>query len=450
MKNITLFLLCILLLVGCGPSESAAPVVEELEPIEESTDAPEPAEEPTEAPEPTEGSEPTAESKPTTDPEPTAEPTEEAVVAPEVNFTEGCVDAYDEAVDYFPQKTTISAAQGFTVEYHNNYKVVTVLTPFSGAEAPAQYVLVQCGTPAPESIEDATVIEVPISSIVAMSTTYLPALELIDRVDALVAVDTGLYASSEAVTSRIAAGEVTEIGSGAEVNIEMAIELEPDVIMTGASGLPEYDAHPKLQEAGLTVVLNADYLDATPLGRAEWADFVALFFNEEAAAEAQYAKVATNYAELAALVADVEERPTVFANTPFDGTWYMPGGQGYVAQLLADAGADYLWAGSEGTNSLFLDFETVFDTAAAADAWIHIGFFGTLDDLLAADERHAEFAAFQSGSVFNNDVRTTVNGGNDYYESGAIAPDVVLADMIKIFHPELLPDHELVYHRAVE
>ncbi|MEM7124721.1 MAG: ABC transporter substrate-binding protein [Chloroflexota bacterium] len=422
MKNLTLFLLCILLLTGCSIAEPAVPIADEAAPADDSVTAAEPA----------------------------GEVAEGSMTASEANFTNGCVENYDESVDYFPEKLTVTEAQGFTVEYHNSYKVVTVLTPFSGAEAPARYVLVQCGTPAPEGMDDATIVEVPIKSIVSMSTTYLPALEMIDRVDALVAVDTGLYASSPAVSSRIEAGEVAEIGSGTEVNVEKAIELEPDVIMTGASGLPEYDVHPKLQEAGLTVVLNADYLDATPLGRAEWVDFVATFFNEEAAAEAQYGEMAVNYAELTALVADIEPRPTVFANTPFDGTWYMPGGEGYMAQLLTDAGADYLWADTEGTNTLFLDFETVFDTAAEADVWIHIGIFGSLDDLLAADERYAEFAAFQSGFVFNNDLRTNVNGGNDYYESGAVAPDLVLADMIKIFHPEVLPDHEFVYHQVVE
>jgi iron complex transport system substrate-binding protein len=151
-----------------------------------------------------------------------------------------------------------------------------------------------------------------------------------------------------------------------------------------------------------------------------------------------------------ALTDSVTEKPTVFANTPFEGTWYMPGGQSFTAQLLADAGADYLWADDESTGTLFLDFETVFDQAATADYWINIGFFGGLADLTAADERFSDFAAYQNNGVYNNDARTNDFGGNDFYEGGVANPHLVLADLIKIFHPELLPDHEFVYYRLVE
>jgi iron complex transport system substrate-binding protein len=205
-----------------------------------------------------------------------------------------------------------------------------------------------------------------------------------------------------------------------------------------------------LQEAGLPVVINADYLDSSPLGRAEWVDFIALFYNEEAISELWFSGVVSDYEALVGLAAGVEERPTVFVNTPFDGTWFLPGGQNYMAQLLRDAGADYLWSEDEGTGSLFLDFETVFDEAADADYWLNIGFFGSLDDLVATDERFAEFAAFENGRIYNHDAITNENGGSDFFESGAILPNIVLADLIKIFHPDLVPDHDLVYYRLVE
>ncbi|VAW35904.1 Vitamin B12 ABC transporter, substrate-binding protein BtuF, partial [hydrothermal vent metagenome] len=210
------------------------------------------------------------------------------------------------------------------------------------------------------------------------------------------------------------------------------------------------DTHPKLEEVGLTVVLNADYLDITPLGRAEWGKFIATFYNDEALAEAWFDSVTTEYDALAALTADVAERPTVFANTPFDGTWYMPGGQSYTAQFLNAAGADYLWGDDESTSTLFLDFESVFDQAADAAYWLNLGFVFSQEDLEATDERFADFAAFQSGSLYNYDLRTNEFGGNDFFESAAANPQVVLADLIKIFHPDLVPDHEFVYYRIVE
>jgi iron complex transport system substrate-binding protein len=417
--RIVIILLLALLLASCG-GEAAAPTAEP---------------------------EPTAAEETAVEPEPTA--TEETV-APESNLTDSCVDDYDESIDYFPNKVEVTNAEGFTVDYFNNYKVVTVLTPFIGAEQSAEYILVQCGTPAPDGFEGATAIEVPIDSVVAMSTTYLPALQELGLLDTLVGVDTTLYTTSEAVIGLVEAGTVAEIGNGAEVNVEVAVDLEPDLIMTNATGTPDYDAHPKLEEAGLPVVLNSDYLDTSPLGRSEWVDFIALFYNEEAASEAWFDGVVSDYEALVAMTADVEERPTVFVNTPFDGTWFMSGGENYFAQLLRDAGADYLWSDDDSTGTLYLDFETVFDRAADADFWLNIGIFTTLDSLVATDERFTEFAAYQNGSIYNNDAISNENGGSDFYESGVVFPNLVLADLIKIFHPELVPDHEFVYYRLVE
>ncbi len=442
MKQTTLFIL-LLLLISCSTPEPTA--VPTAEPVAAATDEPtaEPTDEPTAEPTDAPVVEPTA--------EPTVEPTEEpAAIAPTTNVTDGCITDYDETIDYFPQKAEVEYTDGFAVEYFNNYKVVTVDAPFSGAEEGVEYLLVQCGTPAPTGFDEATMIEVPIASIVAMSTTYLPALEAIGRLDTLVGVDTALYTSNEIVKAGVDAGEIAEIGSGPEVNVETALDLEPDLIMTYSSGFADFDAYPKLEEVGLTVALNADYIDQSPLGRAEWIDFVALFFNEEAAAEARIAEVAADYERLVDLVAEVEDRPTVFVNTPFDGTWYMPGGASYLAQFLADAGADYLWSDDTSTSSLFLDFEQVFERANAADYWLNVGYAPTLADLGSADDRYTEFTAYQTGNVFNNDARELPSGGNDYYESAVVYPNLMLADLIKIFHPELVPDHAFVYHRAVK
>ncbi|MAT95519.1 MAG: ABC transporter substrate-binding protein [Anaerolineaceae bacterium] len=443
----TLLLLLIIVpgLAACGGDSAEAPT---SEPVAETEETAATAEEPTEVPvDPT--AEPVEEPDPTA--VPTAEPTEEPMAeAPTSNLTDGCVENYDESVDYFPEETAVTHADGFTIEYFNNYKVITVAAPWLGAEDSATYLLVQCGTRAPEGFEDAVTVEVPISSFVSMSTTYLPYLDAFGKLDTLVGVDSGAFAFNPNVREMLDAGELVELGSGTNVNVEAALELEPDVIMTSASGSADFDTHPKLEEVGLTVVLNADYLDITPLGRAEWGKFIAAFYNEEAQADALFNDVVAEYEALTELTADLAERPTVFANTPFEGTWYMPGGQSYTAQLFDTAGADYLWSDDESTSTLFLDFESVFDRAADADYWLNLGFVFSLADLEASDERFADFAAFQNGNVYNYDLRSNEFGGNDFFESAAANPQLVLADLIKIFHPDLLPDHELVYYRIVE
>lgn len=370
---------------------------------------------------------------------------------PNTNITEGCVENYNPDVDYFPQKASIQTTDSFSVEYFNNYKVVTVQEPWAGGE-PINYVLVQCGTPAPENMGDAIVIvEVPRTTLVTMSTTYLPFVVKLGLLDHLIGLDAPDFVSTVEVREKIDAGELVTIGSGAEVNVEVALDLEPSLIMTYGSGIPDYDAFPVLIEAGLPVVLNAEFMETSPLARAEWLKYLALFYNLEAEGEALFDDIAAQYGELVALAAGVENRPTVFTNSPWDGTWHMSGGKSSVAQLLADAGADYLWASDESTGSLYLDFETVFEMAADADFWVNAGgYWFSLDDAKTEDERFAHFAAFQNGNVWSNNLALNEFGGNDYWEGGTAFPNRVLADLIAIFHPELLPDHEFVYYRQLQ
>jgi iron complex transport system substrate-binding protein len=313
-----------------------------------------------------------------------------------------------------------------------------------------QYALVQCGTPAPEGFLDEQIIEVPVKTVVTMSTTYLPFLDELGLLDRLVGLDDATYVSNPTVLKMAEEGKLTMLGYGSGVNVEKALELQPDLILTYSSGAPEYDAHPVLIQAGLKTVVDAEWLDTSPLGRAEWGKFIAVFFNQEAKAETLFAEKVKAYEDLKTLAAGVTQKPTVFTGSDYQGTWNMPGGNSFAAAFLKDAGANYLWADDTSTGSLPLAFEAVFERAKDADYWLNVGFFASLADLLAADARYADFAAYQNGNVWNNDARTSPNGGNDYYESAVAHPETVLADLIKIFHPELLPDHELVYYRQLK
>jgi iron complex transport system substrate-binding protein len=368
------------------------------------------------------------------------------------NLADGCVQTYDAKVDYFPEKVTVDAAEGFAVEYHNNYKVVTVKTPWQGAEKPLKYVLVQCGTPAPEDVTDATAtISVPVKSVVAMSTSFFPHLVTQGVADRLVAVDSILYTSTPEILQLFKDKKIVEIGggsSGQEVNIEKLIDLKPDLVMTQRFDASD-KSYPAIQEAGLPVVINADFLDTSPLGVAEWGKYISLYFNTEGKAEEAFNGVKTRYHDLAGKAAAAKDKPTVFANVPYQGTWFMPGGKSYLATLIKDAGGAYLWADDPSAGSLSLSFEQAYDRAANADFWVNVVFWNTLDDAKAADERFVDFAAYKNGNIYSNNARANDNGGSDYYESGYANPDVILADLVKIFHPDLLPDHELYYYKRL-
>jgi iron complex transport system substrate-binding protein len=383
------------------------------------------------------------------------------VQAQEANLLADCVTDYDAETDYFPDKLTVDYSIGWDVEYYNNYKVINMTSPWPGAgpDDAFQYVLVQCGTPAPEGYDDALVIEVPTGDIIALSTTYLPAIVDLGLVDKLIGMDSNLYVNSPEVIERIEAGDVIEVGSGSTINVEAVLDAEPSIVLAYGSGTPEYDAHPALLEAGVFVAIATDYVENHPLGRAEWLKFIALFYNAEAEANAIFDDRVSVYHELAALTADIpeEDRPTILwsSNSSWTNAWSVPGRQSYVGQLLADAGVNYVLQDAEevldNDTSAPFDFEVVYDAGLDADYWLPDSYgITSLDDLLASDERYGDFAAFQSGEVYLNDSIVNENGGNDYYESGASNPQVILGDLIAIFYPDLLPDYAPYYFRQAD
>jgi iron complex transport system substrate-binding protein len=190
-------------------------------------------------------------------------------------------------------------------------------------------------------------------------------------------------------------------------------------------------------------------MEETPLGRAEWIKFTGAFFGKAAAADSLFASVDSAYQALAALARTAKRKPTVFVGAPFGGVWWMASGRTYVGRLLADAGADYLWAADTTRGSLNLDVEAVLGRAAGADFWINAGEWKDLADARAKDPRNALFKAWKDGRVYVNDALRCESGGRDFYETGAARPDLVLADLIAILHPELLPKHSLRWYRKL-
>lgn len=384
----------------------------------------------------------------------------------EGNLTSGCVEDYEEGRDYFPSKVAFSHTTNVSVEYADTYKVVTV-TPLRAPDAtPVRYVLHQCGTPAPDleaaareeaeggaetDLSGAQVIEVPVAEVVTLTTSNLPHFDAIGMVDRLVGVGTPDFVTTESVRARIEEGAVTGFAdSTGAADLEALIAAGPDLLVMDGFGDTVLEEVQRFVDAGIPTVLNADFVEGDLLGRAEWLKLTSLFLNAEAEAEAAYDEIATAYEEIEAEAAASSRRPSVFANTPFEGTWYIPGGDSYFAHAVEDAGGAYVLADDPSQSTLQLDFETVLDRAADADVWLQAGsVHGTLDDLLATDARFGEFKAFRDGEVYAYDAWTSPGGGYAVFEIAYTRADWFLADLVKILHPELLPDHELRFFGQV-
>lgn len=354
-----------------------------------------------------------------------------------------CVENFEGDRDYFPNKAQTTHAKGFEIEYRDHYKVITVRNPWEDADRSFQYVLVQCGTPVPKGYDRAQIVTVPVNSVVTLSTTHLPYFDKLNALDRLVGVLNAQHVSNTNVLNKIDRGEILEVGLNPSLDTEKILNLSPDLVTVFGMGNLSTDSYPKLIEAGLNVAVYAEHLENSPLGRAEWLKFTAAFLNQEAEANAKFSAIAREYNALVERTQTTSDRPTVVTGFSYNGTWYVPGGESYMAQFLEDAGANYLWQDNDARLSLPLSFEAVYDRAADADFWLNVNTNWTAkSDAIADDPRYGEFDAWKGDRVYNNNARVNPHGGNDYWESGIVNPHVILEDLVRIFHPELLPESE--------
>jgi iron complex transport system substrate-binding protein len=297
------------------------------------------------------------------------------------------------------------------------------------------------------------VVEIPVDSVVALSTTHLPHLAALERLDHLVAVDSFLYPNTPQVLEMIAAGEVVEVGAGLDINLEVMLDLEPNLVLTDIFD-PNSSAYSLLSESGIFSAINSDWLEPSLLGRAEWIKFISAFFNDEAEATAIYDAIVTEYETVADLASSIpdEERLTVLWNsyTTFTESWTIPGQETWVGELLSDAGVNWVLMDEVPEGSQDFSFEAVFEAGADAPLWVVNAFLvETAADLAALDERFTDFAAFQNSAIYNDTARTNANGGNDFWETGVTNPHLLIKDLVKLFYPDLLPDHELVFYKPL-
>lgn len=346
---------------------------------------------------------------------------------------------------------SISYAKNFTVKEVKGGKLVTVINPWAGSgDMKFQYLLIDKNANIePETISGVQEIRVPCENIIAGSTTMLGHFEKLKQVHRLIGTADTQLVNTPLVRRKIEEGKIKSMGRSASLNVEALLASSTDLVLTSSAGIPEYDKVEKIRSAGVPVVLSAAYMEGHPLARAEWLKFTALFLGEEILAETIFQEIVKNYNDMAAMTKSIKNKPTVFMNLPWGGTWYMPAGESYKAVLLKDAGAQYLWADTKNGGSLPLNFEQVYIEALNADFWLDTRDNNRLADIKKLDNRYTDFKSWKTGNIYNNSLRKNQYGGNDIYERGTLHPDEVLADLIKIFHPDLLPKHEWVFYQRL-
>ncbi len=352
------------------------------------------------------------------------------------------------------QKTTvIKFAKGFSIQKEaSGLSVIEVASPWPNSESTFKYALVPKDKKSEYYLNkndyDA-VVAVPVERLVVTSTTHIPALEALGVTNRLVGFPSTQFISSKATRERIEKGLVQELGANESINTEILIELNPDVVVGfGING--KNKAYETLQYANIPLVYNGDWVEETPLGKAEWIKFFAPFFGLEAKADSLFTRVDNSYRAAKQLAEKAKNKPTVLSGGLYKDVWYVAGGKSWMAQFFKDANVDYLWKDSQSTGSISLSIESVLEKAEGADFWLNPSMHTSYDELEVANRHYLQFEAFENRQVFTHARTTGQTGGLLFYEFAPNRPDIVLQDLIHIFHPELLPDHQPYFFKPLK
>lgn len=345
-------------------------------------------------------------------------------------------------------KNSIQYAKDLEIYKYTGYSVLKVKNPWPNANKDFTYILQEKNGIIPDSLKQNPIIQVPIKTLVATSTTHISSLEMLGVENTLVGFPHLDYISSEKVRKNIDSGKVKELGNNQTLNVEVAIDLAPSVII--GYGLDNHNPSlDNLEKSGLKVVLNGDWNEQSPLGKAEWIKFFGALYGKEELADVLFKSIKDEYNSALAIAKKAKNHPTVLAGALFEEVWYVPQGESWGSLFLKDAGAKYLWANEKGSGGLSLSFEQVFEKAQNADFWIGPGQFNSLEEMEKTNPHYAQFKAFKTKQVYSYSLRKGKTGGMIYFEEAPNRPDLVLKDLIKILHPELLTDYELHFFKKL-
>lgn len=355
----------------------------------------------------------------------------------------------EEIGSIYRDSVEIKYAKGFEINIFEGYKTITLKNPWPGTDKTFTYALVEKNGSIPNPENYDAVVEVPLKRIVVTSTTHIPSLEMLNENEALIGFPSLDYISSEKTRQRIAEGKITELGKNEDINTEILIDLAPSAVI-GFAIDGNNSTFGTLQKTGIPVLYNSDWTETSPLGKAEWIKFFGVLFNKEKEADSIFNSIETEYTAAKNKASQTQKRPTVISGAMYKDVWYMPQGDSWGAQFIADANGDYLWKDSKGTGSLSLSLESVLEKGNEAEIWIGPGQFATLDEMKSANNVYTQFAAFKTGDVYSYSSKKGETGGVIYFELAPNRPDLVLKDLIKILHPELLPTHELYFFNKLK
>jgi iron complex transport system substrate-binding protein len=349
-------------------------------------------------------------------------------------------------------KKAVIMAERFTLSRTDSCSVLTIINPWQGAERIEQvYYLVKKGRKISIGADSGSVIHVPVERIICMSTTHLAMIKALRMEDAIAGVSGAGYIYDKGISEKVRRGMVSDVGYEAGLNSELIVKCAPDLVMMYGIGSESAGYVSRIRELGIKVMFNADYLENDPLAKAEWIKLFGALFCKEDLADTIFNSASRSYNQLRAFISqNTVNKPVVMLGMPFRDTWFISPGNSFVSKLIEDAGGEYLWKNTKSSSSMPYSLEKVYMQALKADYWLNTGTISSKNEITSLDPRFLKLSCYRTGNIFNNNKRLSPGGGNDYWESGVVSPQVILKDIASILHPGLFGDYEPVYYTKIK
>lgn len=335
----------------------------------------------------------------------------------------------------------LAYAENLTLIQGKGYIEARLRNPWDTTRVLQTYLLVEKDQPIPEHLPHGTLVRTPLSKTLVYTGVHCRLIQELGCVESIGGICELAYIKVPEIIEGCRKGTVANCGEGTNPDIEKIIHLHPDAVLL--SPYKNSGGHGQVEKLGIPIIECADYMETSALGSAEWIRFYGLLFGQSAKADSIFAETEENYNQWKALAARQTKKPKVMCELKSGSAWYVPGGRSTTGRLYTDAGGEYLFSHYPNSGAVPLSFETVFDKAEEADVWLikyNQATDKTLGNIREDYAPYARFQAFQQRNVYgcNTAYRT-------YYEDFPFHPDRVLKDLIKIFHPTLLPDYDLKY-----
>ena len=328
-----------------------------------------------------------------------------------------------------------------TIVEHDGYTVADISNPWKPGKLLHRYYLVPRNDsqtsnlqPQTSNFQDGTVIEVPIQRAAVFTTVHCALLTELGLGSHIVGVADAKYIKVPYIQQQIAAGCIVDCGNGLNPVVEKIMDVKPEVIML--SPFENSGGYGKTEDIGIPLIECAEYMEASPLARAEWMRFYGLLFGESEKADKLFHEVDSSYTALKRQAQKAGEGRSVILDKITGSVWYMPGGRSTIGQMLQDAGARYPWASDEQSGSLSLPFETVLERGGESDVWMlrySSNHNLTFDELLSEYHGYSQLKAFRNHEVYGCNVELS-----QFYEDTPFHPDRLLCDFLQILHPDII------------